>query len=434
MATPLFDWFVPCPRDLEAPLAAELAEIGERHVASAPLSGGGSLIVGAQVPGGVHFRGGWVAGMAANLHSRIASRVLLKVAQGPYRNEHDIYELTHRQRWEQWFTPSQTMRVDLTAIKSPVKSLEFTTLRVKDAICNRLRDLAGARPSIDTAQPDIRVFAFLTMNECTLYLDTSGEPLFKRGWQLDKGAAPLRENLAAGILRLTGWTPGTPLFDPMCGSGTFLAEAAQTTLGIAPGSEQRFGFEKLKPFHPGMWQKLKQVAAEQRRAARASQTALNIFGSDISGDMLEKARANLSRAGIPELSLKQVDARNMVPPADAPGILVANPPSGERIEVRGRGPRGEIRDTARSRREDDEAFARAQPDPADTEFFVSFGNALKQRFPGWRAYVLTSDRKLPGLLRLRESTKMPLFNGVLECRLFRFDLIAGSVRNRPAGE
>jgi putative N6-adenine-specific DNA methylase len=113
---------------------------------------------------------------------------------------------------------------------------------------------------------------------------------------------------------------------------------------------------------------------------------------------------------------------------------VANPPYGERIEVRGRGPRGEIRDTGRFRREDEEAFARAQPDPADTEFFVSFGNALKQRFPGWRAYVLTSDRKLPGMMRLRESTKTPLFNGALECRLFRFDLIAGSVRNRPAAE
>ncbi len=434
MAPPLFDWFAPCPRGLEAPLAAELAEIGERYVAGAPLSGGGALDVGTQVPGGVHFRGGWVAGMAANLHSRIASRVLLKIAQGPYRNENDIYELTHRQRWEQWFTPSQTMRVDLTAIKSPVKSLEFTTLRVKDAVCDRLRDLSGARPSIDTAQPDVRVFVFLTMNECTLYLDTSGEPLFKRGWRLDKGAAPLRENLTAGILRLTGWTPGVPLFDPMCGSGTFLAEAAQTALDIAPGIDRHFGFEKLKPFHAGMWQKLKGAALEAKRAARQKED-IDIFGSDISGDMLDKARANLGRAGIPDLPLKQLDARNMTPPTEAPGILVANPPYGERIEVRGRGPRGEIRETPRSRRDDEEeSFARAQPDPADIEFFVPFGNALKQRFPGWRAYVLTSDRKLPGMMRLRESTKMPLFNGALECRLFRFDLVAGSVRNRPAGE
>ncbi|MDR5749573.1 MULTISPECIES: class I SAM-dependent RNA methyltransferase [unclassified Caballeronia] len=430
MAPPLFDWFVPCPRGLEAPLAAELAEIGQRHLSGAPFK------AGAQVPGGVHFRGGWAAGMAANLHSRIASRVLLKIAHGPYRSENDIYELAYQQQWEQWFTPNQTMRVDITAIKSPLRSLEFATLRVKDAVCDRLRELSGSRPSIDTAQPDVRVFAFLTINECTLYLDTSGDPLFKRGWRLDKGAAPLRENLAAGILRLTGWTPGTPLYDPMCGSGTFLAEAAQVALNIAPGVERRFGFEKLKQYDVNAWQKLKVAAVDAKRAARNSRADLQIFGSDISGDMLDKARANLDRAGLPDFPLKQIDARNMTPPSDAPGILVANPPYGERIEVRGRGPRGEIRDTGRGRRErddeDDDAFTRAQPDPADTEFFISFGNALKQRFPGWRAYVLTSDRKLPGLMRLRESTKTPLFNGALECRLFRFDLIAGSVRNRPA--
>jgi putative N6-adenine-specific DNA methylase len=427
MATPLFDWFVPCPRGLEAPLAAELAEIGAKHLDGAPFK------AGKEVPGGVHFRGGWAAGMAANLHSRIASRVLLKMAHGPYRSENDIYDLAYQQQWEQWFTANQTMRVDITAIKSPLRSLEFTTLRVKDAVCDRLRELSGSRPSIDTAQPDVRVFAFLTMNECTLYLDTSGDPLFKRGWRLDKGAAPLRENLAAGILRLTGWTPGTPLYDPMCGSGTFLAEAAQVALNIAPGVERRFGFEKLKQYDVNAWQKLKVAAVDAKRAARRSRADLQIFGSDISGDMLEKAYSNLDRAGLPELTLKQIDARHMTPPSDTPGILVANPPYGERIEVRGRGPRGEVRELkSRNRDEEEEAFTRAQPDPADLEFFISFGNALKQRFPGWRAYVLTSDRKLPGLMRLRESTKTPLFNGALECRLFRFDLIAGSVRHRPA--
>jgi putative N6-adenine-specific DNA methylase len=427
MATPLFDWFVPCPRGLEAPLAAELAEIGAKHLDGAPFK------AGKEVPGGVHFRGGWAAGMAANLHSRIASRVLLKMAHGPYRSENDIYDLAYQQQWEQWFTANQTMRVDITAIKSPLRSLEFTTLRVKDAVCDRLRELSGSRPSIDTAQPDVRVFAFLTMNECTLYLDTSGDPLFKRGWRLDKGAAPLRENLAAGILRLTGWTPGTPLYDPMCGSGTFLAEAAQVALNIAPGVERRFGFEKLKQYDVNAWQKLKVAAVDAKRAARTSRANLQIFGSDISGDMLEKAYSNLDRAGLPELTLKQIDARHMTPPSETPGILVANPPYGERIEVRGRGPRGEVRELkSRNRDEEEEAFTRAQPDPADLEFFISFGNALKQRFPGWRAYVLTSDRKLPGLMRLRESTKTPLFNGALECRLFRFDLIAGSVRHRPA--
>lgn len=424
-----FDFFVPCPRGLEAALAAEIAEIGSRHLRA------GALQSGSDVPGGVHFRGDWSAGMAVNLHSRIASRVLLKIAQQPYRNEQDIYNLAREQRWEQWFSANETLRVDITAIKSPLRSLEFATLRVKDAVCDRLREVSGARPSIDTAVPDVRVFAFLTAAECTLYLDTSGEPLFKRGWRLDKGAAPLRENLAAGILRLTGWAPGTPLYDPMCGSGTFLAEAAQIALNIAPGVDRRFGFEKLKQYDITAWQTLKVAAMDAKRAARGARTNLQIYGSDISGDMLDKARANIERAGLPAVPLKQVDARAMTPPTDSPGILVANPPYGERIEVRGRGPRGEIRDTGRRVERDaydDEGFRRAQPDAPDSEFFHAIGDALKQRFTGWHAFFLTSDRKLPGQLRLRESAKTPLFNGALECRLFRFDLIAGSVRQRAS--
>ncbi|MBF3611955.1 class I SAM-dependent RNA methyltransferase [Burkholderia pseudomallei] len=425
MSSPtLFDFFAPCPRGLEAALAAELAQIAARH-AIAPYD------AGAQVPGGVHFRGAWAAGMAANLHSRIASRVLLKIAHRPYRNEQDVYALALEQPWERWFASTQTLRVDITAIKSPLKSLEFATLRVKDAICDRLCEKTGARPSIDTAQPDVRVFAFLTAGDCTLYLDTSGEPLFKRGWRLDKGAAPLRENLAAGILRLAGWTPGTPLYDPMCGSGTFVAEAAQIALGVAPGVERRFGFEKLKQYDITAWQTLKVAAMDAKRAARGKRDDLLIFGSDISGDMLEKARANLERAGVPSLWLKQIDARNMTPPAAAPGVIVTNPPYGERIEVRGRGPRGDVRETGKNRG-GDEAFRRTHADSPDSEFFRALGDALKQRFAGWQAFMLSSDRTLPGQLRLRESAKTPLFNGALECRLFRFDLIAGSIRQRPA--
>jgi putative N6-adenine-specific DNA methylase len=311
MSSPtLYEFFAPCPRGLEAALAAELAEIAGRHLNGAPFT------AGAQVPGGVHFRGGWAAGMAANLHSRIASRILLKIAHRAYRNEQDVYALALEQPWERWFASTQTLRVDITAIKSPLKSLEFATLRVKDAICDRMREKTGSRPSIDTGAPDVRVFAFLTAGECTLYLDTSGEPLFKRGWRLDKGAAPLRENLAAGILRLTGWTPGTPLYDPMCGSGTFLAEAAQIALGVAPGVERRFGFEKLKQYDITAWQGLKVPALDAKRAARSKRDPLGVYGSDISGDMLDKARANLERAGVPSVWLKQIDARAMTPPCD----------------------------------------------------------------------------------------------------------------------
>ncbi|MEX3821729.1 class I SAM-dependent RNA methyltransferase, partial [Paraburkholderia sp. BR14262] len=346
-----------------------------------------------------------------------------KIAQRPYRSEQDIYALAREQQWEKWFSANETIRIDITAIKSPLRSLEFATLRVKDAICDRMRDKAGARPSVDTAYPDVRVFAFLTANECTLYLDTSGEPLFKRGWRLDKGAAPLRENLAAGILRLTGWTPGTPLYDPMCGSGTFLAEAAQVALDIAPGLDRRFGFESLKQADMAAWRHLRSEANTARNLAQSKTSDLLIYGSDISDVMREKARANF----------KQLDARNMTPPSAAPGILVANPPYGERLEVRGRNARGEARPTARELRgDDDEGFRRAKDEAPDAEFFQALGDALKQRFTGWRAFVLTSDRKLPGQLRLREAAKTPLYNGALECRLFRFDLIAGSVRQRPA--
>ncbi|MGG1946202.1 class I SAM-dependent RNA methyltransferase [Trinickia sp. NRRL B-1857] len=427
-----FDFFAPCPRGLEAALAAELAEIAGRQPDTA---GASRFEVGAQVPGGVHFRGGWPAAMAANLHSRIASRVLLKIAERAYRGEQDIYALAAEQPWERWFSANETLRVDLTAIKSPLRSLEFATLRVKDAVCDRLRSVSGARPSIDTAQPDVRVFAFLTATQCTLYLDTSGEPLFKRGWRLDKGAAPLRENLAAGILRLSGWTPGTPLYDPMCGSGTFVAEAAQISLGVAPGVERRFGFEKLKQYDVSAWQTMKVEALDAKRKAHANKIELPIFGSDISGDMLDKARTNLARAGVPSLWLKQLDARAIVPPTGEPGILVANPPYGERIAVRGRGPRGEVREPRQGNRDPGaESFSRAQPDAADGEFFRAFGDALKQRFTGWRAFVLTADRSLPGQMRLRESAKTPLFNGALECRLFRFDLVSGSVKSRPGAQ
>lgn len=416
-----FDFFAPCPRGLEAALATELREIAQHAALDAPLR------VGTEVHGGVHFSGSLTAAMAVNLYSRIANRVLLRLAQRAYLNEHDIFAFALEQQWERWFTARETLRVDVTAIHSKLTSLSFTALRVKDAICDRLREKLGVRPSVDTAMPDVRIFVFLTETECSLYIDTSGEPLFKRGWRLDKGAAPLRENLAAGILRLTGWQPEMPLYDPMCGSGTFLAEAAQIALKIAPGVQRWFAFEKLKPYNAAAWKKLKAAALEEQQAARSLEHELAIFGSDISNDMLTAARANFVRAGLPALPLKQLDARSMTPPIDKPGIVLINPPYGERIEVRGRNSRGKVftvKDEAAKK------FHRDQPDMADAEFFSAFGDALKQRFTGWRAFVLTSDRSLPGQMRLREAQKTPLYNGSLECRLFRFDLIAGSLRRR----
>jgi len=206
-------FFAPCPRGLEDVLVEELQELG----LGSPQT----------VPGGVSFSGTWADAYRANLHSRIASRILWRIAEAPYRHEGDIFKLAADQPWERWFDIENTLRVDVTASRSPLRSLEFTTLRIKDAICDHFRRLCGERPSIDTVQPDVRVVAYVNSDAVVLYLDTSGEPLFKRGWRLDGGSAPLRENLAAGILRLAGWQPGEALFDPMCGSGTLIVEAMQ---------------------------------------------------------------------------------------------------------------------------------------------------------------------------------------------------------------
>jgi putative N6-adenine-specific DNA methylase len=238
-------FFCPCPRGMEAALAEELVEIAQQ---------GTTLKVHNQVPGGVHFSGHLHDSYLVNLHSRIASRVLMRMAQSSYANENDIYDLTLAQPWEDWFGVDHTIRVDVTAVKSPLKSLEFTTLKIKDAICDRFRDQMGKRPSVDTREPDIRIVGFLDQRNFTIYLDTSGEALFKRGWREETGDAPLRENLAAGMLRVSGWKPGTVLFDPMCGSGTILIEAAQMVQGIPPGARRSFAFEKFNNFVPAPWQ------------------------------------------------------------------------------------------------------------------------------------------------------------------------------------
>lgn len=392
-------FFCPCPRGMEAPLAEELGEIARQST---------TMKVHNQVPGGVHCSGELLDSYRINLHSRIASRVLMRMAQAGYANENDIYDLTLEQPWEDWFTADHTIRVDITAVKSPLRSLEFTTLKIKDAICDRFRDQFNRRPSVNTREPDMRIVGFLDARNFTIYLDTSGEALFKRGWRQETGDAPLRENLAAGMLRVAGWKPGTVLFDPMCGSGTILIEAAQMVQGIPPGARRRFAFEKFNGFDPAQWQALK--LAIKPNPLPASPT---IFGSDISGDMVEMTRRNMNMAGIMfEVPLKQIEAQEVKPPTEQPGILLTNPPYGERIGVRG-----------------DSAI---DADDLAVSFYSALGTTLKQRFAGWTVFLFTADLSLPRMLRLKEARKTPFFNGALECRLFRFDMVAGYNRREEA--
>jgi putative N6-adenine-specific DNA methylase len=383
-------FFASCPRGLEQVLATELTALAASGVKP--------------VDGGVQFAGAFPVGYAANLHSRVASRVLWRVGQSRYRTDQDIYDATQRLDWPAWFSVDHTLRVNVSAIKAPVKSLDFITLRIKDAICDVFRAHStsrGKRPSIDTHAPDVRVHAFLTATDLTLYVDTSGEPLFKRGYRREAGEAPLRENLAAGMLALSGWTPDVPLLDPMCGSGTILCEAAQIAARRAPGIGRAFGFEKLLNFEAPLWAAMRNKAyADENNSIKT-----NIYGSDLRGDALALARANLDELDLADkVALKQANVFEMPAPAAA-GIIVTNPPYGVRMEDR-----------------DDLAA-----------FYPKLGDALKKRFSGWTAYILSSDMQLAKGIGLAASKRTPLFNGALECRLFEYKLVSGSMRRvKPA--
>lgn len=375
-------FFCPCPRGLEAGLAQELADLGLRDAEV--------------VPGGVGFTGRWEDCYRVNLWSRIASRVLWRAGAARYRTEDDVYRAAANLPWSAWFDVDATIRVNVSAVRSPLRSLEFITLRIKDAVCDRFRQEGGARPSVDTAHPDVRIHAFLTDREATFYLDTSGEALFKRGARREVAQAPLRENLAAGILRLTGWRPDQPLVDPMCGGGTFLAEAAQIALGLAPGAGRRFGFERLRNFDDGAWKRLRSEAM----AKGGGGTRPVLAGSDIDPVAIAAARANLEAAGVLEfVDLRVCDILDLVPPAPA-GVLVANPPYGQRI-----GDMAELH-----------------------ALYPKLGDRLKQAWAGWRAYLFSADMELPKRIGLKASRRTPLFNGPIECRLFEYAIVAGSHR------
>ncbi len=388
MADSLEQFFSPCPRGLEEVLAAELETLGGSEVRT--------------VAGGAHFVGDWTACYRVNLNSRIATRVLWRVASGSYQGEPEIYRLAYEQPWLEWFDPRQTIRVYVTGVQSPLRSLEYITVHIKDAICARFTDQCGTRPSVDRETPDVRIHAFLDQDTATLYVDTSGEPLFKRGYRRSSTEAPLKENLAAGILRLTGWEPGTPLLDPMCGSGTFLVEAALMALNIPPGSTRRFGFERLKTYRSSAWRQIQAEARSRQLPLRP----LPLYGSDQQGSELAVARRNLTEAGLGEaVRLKQADVLRLAPPAES-GVLVTNPPYGVRL--------GEQEQLA--------------------QLYPRLGDALKQNFSGWDCFFLSADPRLAKLIGLKPARRIPLFNGALECRLLEYRMVAGGMRKRPSDE
>ncbi len=378
--------FATCPRGLEALLETELKTAGAQVVRT--------------LPAGVLFTANAETEMRANLQSRIATRILRKVGFTRYRKEEHIYRAALELPWPEWFDVTKTIAVKVGAQNSPLKSLNFITLKIKDAICDRFREETRARPSVEPSVPDVPVYAFLTADSATFYLDTSGEPLFKRGFKSEASAASIKENLAAGLLLLSGWEPGTPLLDPMCGAGTILLEAADLALNRAPGRSRHFAFEHYRDFDAALWRRIKREAQAQEKPLKR----LAIFGADQDRWVLDKARNNLAAAGYADvIELKVSDVLDLKAPTPV-GTLVTNPPYGERL--------GDADELA--------------------IWYPLLGDWLKKNFSGWDAWIISGDPLLPKTIGLKASRRIPLFNGPLETRFLQYRVVAGSMRTKPA--
>lgn len=388
MAAKRTAFYAMCPSGTETLAEAEVTACGGTAVKSGRA--------------GVFFEGTLESAMRFCLTSRIASRLLMRIGSSDYYDEEDIYNFACRTKWENYFSPERTIRVDINAHRSPLTSLDFALLRVKDGICDRFMHFMNVRPSVDRTAPEVRVFAYVDERYCTFYLDLCGEALFKRGWRRDKGEAPLKENLAAALLKFSGWTPEVPLLDPFCGSGTIAIEAASIATGRAPGLSRHFLFENLTPFDKDLWSEMREDAASLVNPY----ASYRIRASDISSIVVGKAAENARLAGFEaalekgNLAFAQCDARKVTPEGD-PGLIVTNPPYGEQSNPKSA------------------TVAAMMKDVSDN---------FKHAFAGWTAWLLTSDRQLPHAMRLKESRKIPMMNGPLECRFFKFDLVKGSNR------
>lgn len=430
----ILNGFAVCPTGLEETLEQELALLpGFQEIKKGR--------------GGVRFAASPDSIAHANLWARVPTRLLIEVGRGSVRKQDDIRAITTRVLWEQWFTFRQTLRIDLAVGREPKleKPLarNFATLLVKDGICDRFRKARGERPSIDTTHPDIRVWAYLDQNELTLYIDSSGEPLFKRGWRQSKGEAPLRENLASALAAMSQWNGKDALLDPFCGSGTLLIEAIQWAFrlptGYVPSAPREFAAERFhanSPMGQVNWQALRAKAKQaiervEKELTAAGPAALpKVVGSDRDSRMVAVAKENAQRA-LPAILANaiqwEVKSFESVTPKAAQGVLITNPPYGKRLEKHAKSSESEFSAQGASKEGAD-----SQADQASYDFERTIAEGLKKKFAGWSAWILTDDLKLESHMRLKASRRVPVFNGDIECRWMRFDMVAGSMRDNKS--
>jgi len=372
-----FRYFVTTSKGLETVLSEEIRSLGGETVAAAP--------------GGVSFSGDTGLGYRANLWLRTAHRVLLFLSEFPAATPEELYLGVKEVPWPEIFPVRKTIAVDATVRDSGITHSRYAAQKAKDAVADRFRGKAGARPDVDLRSPDVRIHVRIVRDVCTLSLDLSGESLNRRGYRGDPEEAPLRETLAAGMVLLTGWGGQTPLIDPMCGAGTIPIEAALIATNTAPGLLGRsFGFPHLFGHDQKLWEA---IVAEAREWVRRIAIP-RIEGSDLSGAAVRNARRNARRAGLPGLvSFHERDIGEFAPEGP-PGIILCNPPYGVRM---GKGPEADI-------------------------FYRAMGEAFKKRCRGWTAYVLSGNPVATRHIGLKASRRFPLMNGPIDCRLLKYEL------------
>lgn len=380
-------WFAACPKGLEGLLAAELAALGATMTR--------------ETVAGVAFEGPADLGYRACLWSRLASRVLLPLAEFAVDGPEALYRGVRAIDWSVHLAADASFAIDAVGRAEGLVHSQFIALKAKDAIVDQFREATGARPDIDLEHPDLRIHLHLKRGQATVSIDFAGTPLHQRGWRIGQGTAPIKENLAAAMLIRAGWpaihAAGGPLVDPFCGSGTLLIEGAQMAADVAPGlARTRFGFHGWKGFDETPWSALR---ADAQQRATVGQRALEpVFsGFDADPSAINLARVNAQRAGLAgfvTLAVRPVEALGP-PPHRAPGLVIGNPPYGERI--------GEIQ--------------------ALKPVYTAFGAALKRGFAGWRAALITSSDELGFATGLKAERRYALMNGAIECRLLCFDEI-----------
>ena len=342
--------------------------------------------------GAVYFKGDLLAAYRVCLWSRIASRVLMPLTSFKAYSEAELYERVKGVEWCDHVRPDSSIAIDFVGRPRWLKNTMFGVQRVKDAIVDQVRERRGSRPSVNRNNPDLRVNVHAGREEVVVSVDLSGDPLHMRGAGRVEGPAPLKETLAAGLLSYADWRKasrkGAPLVDPMCGSGMFLVEAAGIALDRAPGLHRRhWGFARWPGHDKAGWRNLHRQAVERAEAAKGRQ--VTILGGDVDPEAIEAAEGNLRRAGVfNSVTLKNAPMERMMPPRGDAGIVVANPPYGERL--------GTL----------DEAMATHK----------SLGDHLWRNFQGWDCWVLTAHGPLVGALGMKPAKRIPLFNGPLDCR------------------